>query len=213
MRHGKKFNHLSRKTAHRKALLSNMASSLILHKRIKTTLAKAKALRKYVEPLVTRSKENTTHNRRMCFRYLQNKYSVTELFDSVATKVGDRPGGYTRIIRIGTRAGDNAEMAIIEFVDFNEVYSNDKKGKSATGKKRRRRGGSKKAAGTAAVATAAVAETVVEEETVVQEVETVVEEVIEEEVIVQEEVVEGIDPEFERLKNSDTEDVVSDEEE
>ena len=121
MRHGKKFNHLGRKAAHRKAMLSNMASSLIEHKRINTTVAKAKELRKFVEPLITRSKENTTHNRRVVFSYLQNKYAVTELFNEVAGKIGDRPGGYTRIIKTGTRLGDNAEMCMIELVDFNDI--------------------------------------------------------------------------------------------
>jgi large subunit ribosomal protein L17 len=127
MRHGKKFNHLGRTASHRKAMLSNMAASLITHKRINTTLAKAKELKKYVEPLVTRSKTDSTHNRRMVFSYLQNKEAVTELFREVAVKVGDRPGGYTRIIKTGNRLGDNAEMAMIELVDFNEIYSNAKK--------------------------------------------------------------------------------------
>lgn len=127
MRHGKKFNHLGRTASHRKAMLSNMAASLITHKRINTTLAKAKELKKYVEPLVTRSKSDSTHNRRMVFSYLQNKEAVAELFREVAVKVGDRPGGYTRIIKTGNRLGDNAEMAMIELVDFNEIYSNAKK--------------------------------------------------------------------------------------
>jgi len=143
MRHGKKFNHLSRKTAHRKAMLSNMACSLIEHKRINTTLAKAKALRVFVEPIITKSKNDTTHNRRTAFRYLRNKYAVTELFREVAPKVADRPGGYTRIIRIGKRLGDNAEMCMIELVDFNEIYGNDKTKKTT---RRSRRGGSKAAA-------------------------------------------------------------------
>ncbi len=120
MRHNKKFNHLGRTSSHRKAMLSNMAASLILHKRIITTLAKGKALRVFVEPIITRSKTDSTHSRRMVFRYLQNKYAVTELFREVAVKVADRPGGYTRIIKLGTRLGDNAEMCMIELVDFNE---------------------------------------------------------------------------------------------
>lgn len=120
MRHGKTINHLGRQSSHRKALLSNMASSLILHKRIKTTVAKAKALQQYVEPLVTKCKTDSTHSRRVVFGYLQNKFSVTELFREVSSKVGDRPGGYTRIIKLGTRPGDAAEMAFIELVDFNE---------------------------------------------------------------------------------------------
>ena len=120
MRHGKKFNHLGRKAAHRKAMLSNMAISLILHKRIHTTVAKAKALRKYVEPLLTKSKSNTTHSRRVVFSYLQNKYAVKELFDEVGQKIADRPGGYTRILRTGFRRGDDAETCFIELVDYNE---------------------------------------------------------------------------------------------
>ncbi len=120
MRHGKKVNHLGRTSAHRKAMLSNMASSLILHKRINTTLAKAKALRSYVEPLITRSKDDSTHSRRMVFSYLQNKEAVITLFREVSVKVADRPGGYTRILKTGTRLGDNAEMCMMELVDFNE---------------------------------------------------------------------------------------------
>ncbi len=140
MRHGKKVNHLGRKTAHRKAMLANMACSLIEHKRINTTVAKAKALKQFVEPLVTKSKEDTTHNRRIVFSKLRNKYAVTELFREVATKVGDRPGGYTRIIKLGNRLGDNADMAMIELVDYNELYNAGKPAK----KKSTRRGRSKK---------------------------------------------------------------------
>lgn len=120
MRHGKKINHLGRTSAHRKAMLSNMASSLILHKRVSTTVAKAKALRKFVEPLLTKSKNDTTHSRRMVFSYLQDKDSTKELFDEVAAKIATRPGGYTRILKIGNRLGDNADMCIIELVDYNE---------------------------------------------------------------------------------------------
>ena len=127
MRHGKKFNHLGRTASHRKAMLSNMASSLVIHKRINTTVAKAKALKKYVEPLVTRSKTDSTHNRRMVFSYLQSKDAVTELFKEVSLKIGDRPGGYTRIIKTGNRLGDNAEMCMIELVDYNEIYVRDEK--------------------------------------------------------------------------------------
>ncbi|WP_340202235.1 50S ribosomal protein L17 [Ascidiimonas sp. W6] len=127
MRHGKKNNHLGRKSAHRKAMLANMACSLIEHKRINTTVAKAKALKQFVEPLVTKSKEDSTHNRRIVFSYLRNKYAVAELFRDVAAKVGDRPGGYTRIIKLGNRLGDNAEMALIELVDYNEIYNTGKK--------------------------------------------------------------------------------------
>ena len=139
MRHGKKFNHLGRKSAHRHALLSNMASSLILNKRITTTVAKAKALRKYVEPLITKAKSDTTHSRRTVFSYLQDKESVTTLFGEVASKVAERPGGYTRIIKLAdNRLGDNAEMCLIELVDFNTLYSKEesaKKAKTRRGKK------------------------------------------------------------------------------
>lgn len=150
MRHGKKFNHLGRKTAHRKAMLANMACSLIEHKRINTTIAKAKALKQFIEPLVTKSKEDTTHNRRIVFSRLKQKDSVTQLFRDVAAKVGDRPGGYTRIIKMGNRLGDNADMAMIELVDYNEVYN---AGKTAKKKSTRRSRGAK----TTAAATAAVA--------------------------------------------------------
>ena len=132
MRHNKKFNHLGRTKAHRDALLSNMASSLILHKRIFTTLAKAKALRVYVEPLITKAKEDTTASRRVVFSYLQNKYAVTELFKEVAAKVGDRPGGYTRILKTGHRLGDNAATCLIELVDYNENMLKEKAEKKAT---------------------------------------------------------------------------------
>uniref|UniRef100_UPI0040571E26 50S ribosomal protein L17 n=1 Tax=Alistipes sp. TaxID=1872444 RepID=UPI0040571E26 len=123
MRHNKNFNHLGRKAGHRKALMSNMASSLILHKRIETTVAKAKALKQFVEPLVTKSKNDTTHSRRVVFSYLKQKEAVTELFRTIAPKIADRPGGYTRILKTGFRLGDGAEMCIIEFVDFNEAYT------------------------------------------------------------------------------------------
>lgn len=127
MRHGKKINHLGRKTAHRKSMLANMACSLIEHKRINTTVAKAKALKQYVEPLITKSKTDDTNNRRVVFSYLKNKYAVSELFREIAAKVGDRPGGYTRIIKLGNRLGDNAEMAMIELVDYNDIYKVSKK--------------------------------------------------------------------------------------
>ena len=143
MRHGKKFNHLGRTAAHRKAMLSNMACSLIEHKRINTTVAKAKELKKFVEPLVTRSKVDSTHNRRIVFSYLKNKHAVSELFREVIAKVGERPGGYTRIIKTGNRLGDNAEMCMIELVDFNELYTNEK-AKSKKSRRSRRAGGSKK---------------------------------------------------------------------
>jgi len=149
MRHGKKFNHLSRKTAHRKSMLANMACSLIEHKRINTTEAKAKALRQYVEPLITKSKNDTTHNRRIVFSSLRNKYAVSELFRDVAVKVGDRPGGYVRIIKLGNRQGDNAAMAMVELVDYNEVYTPKAKKKKST-RRRGRKSGSKAAAPAAA---------------------------------------------------------------
>ncbi len=145
MRHRKKINHLSRTSSHRKAMLSNMAASLIMHKRINTTLAKAKALRIYVEPLITKSKEDTTHSRRIVFSYLQNKEAVTELFREVSVKVADRPGGYTRIIKTGARLGDNAEMCMMELVDFNENLLGGKDSKKA--KTTRRRKVSKKVTG------------------------------------------------------------------
>lgn len=143
MRHGKSFNHLGRQKAHREAMLSNMAVSLIMHKRIKTTVAKAKALKVFVEPLVTKSKEDTTHSRRIVFGYLQSKEAVTELFREVSAKIGDRPGGYTRILKTGARSGDNAEMCVIELVDYNEsmLASADTKQKTT----RRSRRGTKKA--------------------------------------------------------------------
>lgn len=144
MRHGKKFNHLGRKTAHRKAMLANMACSLIEHKRINTTVAKAKAVKQFVEPLITKSKEDTTHNRRLVFSKLRSKEAVTELFRDVSSKVADRPGGYTRIIKLGNRLGDNADMALIELVDFNEIYSPNESKKKTT--RRSRRGGKSNAA-------------------------------------------------------------------
>lgn len=141
MRHGKKFNHLSRKTAHRKAMLANMACSLIEHKRINTTVAKAKAVRQFVEPLITKSKADTTHNRRVVFSHLRQKEAVTELFREVATKVADRPGGYVRIIKLGNRLGDNADMAMVELVDYNTTYNPNGNKKKST--RRSRRGGKK----------------------------------------------------------------------
>ncbi|AUC82310.1 50S ribosomal protein L17 [Lacinutrix sp. Bg11-31] len=144
MRHGKKVNHLGRQTAHRKAMLANMASSLIEHKRINTTVAKAKALRGFVEPMITKAKNDTTHNRRLVFSKLRQKEAVTELFRDVAAKIGDRPGGYTRIIKLGNRLGDNADMAMIELVDYNEIYNADNKAKKTT--RRSRRGGKATAA-------------------------------------------------------------------
>lgn len=149
MRHGKKFNHLGRKTAHRKSMFANMACSIIEHKRINTTLAKAKALRVFLEPLITKSKVDTTHNRRLVFAKLRNKEAIITLFRDVAPKVGDRPGGYLRIIKLGNRLGDNAEMAMIELVDFNEIY--DPKAGSTKKKSTRRAGKKVKSTDTASV--------------------------------------------------------------
>lgn len=161
MRHGKKINHLSRTAPHRKAMLSNMATSLIQNKRIVTTVAKAKALRKYVEPIITKAKTDTTHSRRMVFRYLQDKESVSMLFSEVSDKVADRPGGYTRILKTGNRLGDNASMCVIELVDYNESLLKDSKPKKAkTRRSRRGKGGAE----TAAVAAAAVSTDAVVEE-------------------------------------------------
>ena len=175
MRHGDKINNLGRTAAHRRALLANLAIALIEHKRITTTLAKAKALRRYVEPLITKAKDNTTHSRRVVFSYLQNKEAIKELFGAVAQKVGDRPGGYVRVIKLGFRRGDGAETAMIELVDFNEVY-NPNAGKVKTTKKTRRGSGGAKKPGIETTAAATVAETVEEEvETVVEPVEDVVE--------------------------------------
>ena len=166
MRHGDKINNLGRTAAHRRALLANLAIALIEHKRITTTLAKAKALRRYVEPLITKAKDNTTHSRRVVFSYLQNKEAIKELFSAVAQKVGDRPGGYVRVIKLGFRRGDGAETALIELVDFNEVY-NPNAGKEKTTKKTRRGGGAKKTTAvegaTTAVAAATAAAPVVED--------------------------------------------------
>lgn len=170
MRHGKTINHLSRKAGHRAALMMNLSLALIQHKRIFTTVAKAKALKKHIEPLITKSKSNTTHNRRVVFSYLNNKEAVTELFSTVAAKVATRPGGYTRVIRTGFRKGDGAEMAMIELVDFNEIYTNTKKRRSEksaateTKTRRTRRGKAKTGVTTAAAAPAATAAAAASEE-------------------------------------------------
>lgn len=160
MRHNKKFNHLGRTASHRNAMLANMASSLIMHKRITTTLAKAKALKKYVEPLITRSKDDTTNSRRVVFRYLQDKYAVSELYKTIAPKVADRPGGYTRVIKLGTRLGDAAPIAFIELVDFDENMAKQEK---AVKKTRRSRRSSSAQVVDAAPAKEETNETVVEE--------------------------------------------------
>lgn len=172
MRHGKKVNHLSRTNSHRSAMMSNMACSLISHKRINTTVAKAKALRVFIEPLITKSKTDSTHSRRTVFSYLKDKEVVSELFRDVAPKVADRPGGYTRIIRLGNRLGDNAEMCLIELVDFNEIYT--KEAKKTT--RRSRRGSSKPASNKveAVEVEAETTEAVVEETPVVEAVDTTV---------------------------------------
>ena len=158
MRHNKKFNHLGRTASHRKAMLSNMAISLIMHKRITTTVAKAKALKKYVEPLVTRSKDDITNSRRVVFSYLQNKYAVTELFKTVAPKVGDRPGGYTRIIKLGSRQGDAADVCFIELVDFDENMAKAPKAAKKTRRSRRSSSATPSEAPVEAAATEAPAE-------------------------------------------------------
>ncbi|MFL2594668.1 MAG: 50S ribosomal protein L17 [Flavobacteriaceae bacterium] len=170
MRHGKKIAHLGRTASHRKAMMANMASSLIEHKRINTTVAKAKALKKFVEPLITKAKSDTTHNRRVVFSALRNKYAVSELFRDIAEKVADRPGGYTRIIKVGSRLGDNASMALIELVDFNDTYVTDKPAK----KRSRRRGGKKKLETSPAAVESEVVEDVVDDvtEEVAAETET-----------------------------------------
>jgi large subunit ribosomal protein L17 len=174
MRHGKKVNHLGRTAPHRKALMANMASSLILHKRINTTLAKAKALRTYVEPLITKSKEDSTHSRRTVFAYLKDKTAVSELFRSVSVKVAERPGGYCRIIKLPNRLGDNSAMAMIELVDFNENLTKDVKAKTTEKKTRRGRGGATKKSDTPALQNDAPASTPVVDESAMDS--TVVEE-------------------------------------
>jgi len=190
MRHGKKFNHLGRKSAHRKAMLANMACSLIEHKRINTTVAKAKALKQFIEPLITKSKaennqttEKGSHNRRIAFKNLRDKYAVTELFGSVSDKVGERPGGYTRIIKLGNRLGDNADMAMIELVDYNEVYNAGKTAKKKTTRRSRR--GKK--------ADEAVVEKATETAVVEEAVEVVTEEIKETEAVETEEATQEIE--------------------
>ena len=221
MRHGNKLNHLGRKSAHRKAMLSNMACSLIEHKRISTTIAKAKALRVYVEPLLTKSKTDSTHSRRIVFSYLQSKEVVSELFRDVAPKIATRNGGYTRIIRLGYRLGDNAEMCMIELVDFNEIYTNETV-KKTTRRSRRGGGSSESTANDAVAADAAgaeevvadVAEAVVAEEVVVEEVaaeEVVAEEVAAEEVVAEEVVAEEVAAEEVVAEEAVADDVAADE--
>ncbi len=196
MRHNKKFNHLGRKSAHRKAMLSNMANSLIFHKRIETTLAKAKALKLYVEPLITKAKNDTTHSRRTVFSYLKSKTAVSILFRDIAEKIGDRPGGYTRILKTGNRLGDNAEMCIIELVDFNENMLAAKSDKPKA--KRSRRGGKKKGeAPVTAAKPAKEAAPVVEDAEIVEET---VEEKVEETAEIAEEKTEAVDKTSEEME-------------
>ncbi len=195
MRHGKKVNHLSRTDSHRRAMLANMASSLILHKRITTTLAKAKALRVYVEPIITRSKDDSTHSRRTVFSYLQNKEVVSILFRDIAAKVADRPGGYTRILKMGNRLGDNASMALIELVDYNEIYTS---GESVSEKKSTRRRGSKSKKADDSPAAVAAA-------TPQAEIEEVVEASVVEEVQVEEVQVEAEEVEVQEIQAEETE--------
>jgi large subunit ribosomal protein L17 len=194
MRHGKKFAHLGRKTPHRKYMLANMACSLIEHKSINTTVAKAKALKRYIEPLITKSKNDSTHNRRIVFSYLKNKYAVTELFRDISVKIGDRPGGYTRIIKLGNRLGDNASMAMIELVDYNTIYNT---GSDAKKKTRRRKKSTTKS-------DIPVEESAPVEEAVVEESAPVEEAVVEESAPVEEAVVEESTP---ATENSASEDV------
>jgi large subunit ribosomal protein L17 len=210
MRHGNKVNHLGRKTGHLKAMLSNMACSLLEHKRITTTLAKAKSLRVFVEPILTKSKNDTTHSRRLVFSHLQNKEVVTELFRDIALKIATRNGGYTRIIRTGFRLGDNAEMCIIELVDYNDIYTNEKAKKTT---RRSRRGGG---ATTSSVSGETdvedvVSDEVVAEDAIVEDVvaeEAVVEEVVAEEAVVEEAVVEDTVTEEAVVEDTVTEEVV-----
>jgi large subunit ribosomal protein L17 len=206
MRHGNKLNHLGRKSAHRKAMLSNMACSLIEHKRISTTIAKAKALRVYVEPLLTKSKTDSTHSRRIVFSYLQSKEVVSELFRDVAPKIATRNGGYTRIIRLGYRLGDNAEMCMIELVDFNEIYTNETAKKTT---RRSRRGGST-TSGAATTETVADAE-VVNEEAPTIEAEVVAEEAVAEEVVAEEVVAEEVAAEEVAAEEAIAEEVAAEE--
>ena len=171
MRHGKKIAHLGRKTAHRSYMLANMACSLIEHKSINTTVTKAKALKRYIEPLITKSKTDSTHNRRIVFSYLKNKYAVTELFRDISVKIGERPGGYTRVIKLGNRLGDNASMAMIELVDYNTIYNSS----SDTSKKTRKRKKSSSKSDSVVEDAVIVDETLAVEETVVDEIAPVIE--------------------------------------
>ena len=199
MRHGKKIAHLGRKTPHRKYMLANMACSLIEHKSINTTVAKAKALKKYIEPLITKSKSDSTHNRRIVFSYLKNKYAVTELFRDISVKIGDRPGGYTRIIKLGNRLGDNASMAMIELVDYNTIYNS---GTDSAKKTRRRKKSSKKS-------------NVIVEESPAPVVEESAAPVVEESPapVVEESAAPGVEESTHEIKNNETNQLESDKKE
>lgn len=199
MRHRKSFNHLGRTSSHRKAMLSNMAASLILHKRITTTTAKAKALRTFVEPIINRSKDDSTHSRRVVFSYLQDKEAVTELFREISVKIADRPGGYTRILKINNRLGDNAEMCIIELVDYNDNLLSAKDDSKAQAAKRKRRGVKKK--GAAEIVSTPVVEPKAEQKT--EDAVEVVEEVKASEEVVENEISEST--EEENTEEKDTE--------
>lgn len=202
MRHGKKFNHLGRTASHRKAMLSNMATSLILHKRINTTTAKAKALRKYIEPLLTKAKSDTTHSRRTVFSHLQDKEAVKELFGTVAEKISERPGGYTRIIKTGIRLGDNADMCMMELVDFNELLLQDATSKAKTTRRSRR---GKKASAGASDSSAEVEETTSAQDVQAVEAEAtqeIVEELIDEVAELKEEVT-ALKEEIDEAKSED----------
>jgi len=208
MRHGNKVNHLGRKTGHLKAMLSNMACSLLEHKRITTTLAKAKSLRVFVEPILTKSKNDTTHSRRLVFSHLQNKEVVTELFRDIALKIATRNGGYTRIIRTGFRLGDNAEMCIIELVDYNDIYTNEK-AKKTTRRSRRGGGATTPSVSGETDVEDVVSDEVVAEDTVVQD--AIVEDVVSEEVVVETTVVEETVSEEAVVEDTVTEEVVAEE--
>ena len=199
MRHGKKFAHLGRKTPHRKYMLANMACSLIEHKSINTTVAKAKALKRYIEPLITKSKNDSTHNRRIVFSYLKNKYAVTELFRDISVKIADRPGGYTRIIKLGNRLGDNASMAMIELVDYNTIYNS---GTDSAKKTRRRKKSSKKS-------------NVIVEESTAPVVEESAAPVVEESAApgVEESTAPGVEESTHEIKNNETNQLESDKKE
>jgi len=203
MRHGKKFAHLGRKTPHRKYMLANMACSLIEHKSINTTVAKAKALKRYIEPLITKSKNDSTHNRRIVFSYLKNKYAVTELFRDISVKIGDRPGGYTRIIKLGNRLGDNASMAMIELVDYNTIYNTGSDAKKKTRRRKKSTIKSNISVEEAVVEEAVVEESAPVEEAVVEESAPVEEAVVEESAPVEEAVVEESAPATENTASGD----------